>query len=298
MAESAKSVWPWERERPPLVPVVRLMGTIGPDGNFDHNLNIASVGGLLEAAFSVRRAAAVALVINSPGGTAAQSALLYRRIVALKKEKQLPVLAFVEDVAASGGYMIACAADEIFADPLSIVGSIGVRTGGFGFHEAMQRLGVERRIYTAGGNKARLDPFMPQDPADVDWVNDHLREAHRLFIDLVKDSRGETLKKAGDTDLFTGEVWHGEPAMALGLIDGIGDVRSILKDRFGEAVRMRMLSRRRPWWENMLPFSGRRNGPSVDLPVGSAQSAAITLLDADAVARTLEKRALWARYGL
>lgn len=304
MFETLKNSWPAGQDRPAIVPVIRLFGPIGSDGQFSNNLNMSNVGGLLEAAFSTRRASAVALVINSPGGTPAQSALIHRRIRALADEKSLPVFAFVEDVAASGGYMIACAADEIYADPFSVVGSIGVRMDGFGLHNVLEKLGVERRLYSAGANKARLDPFKPEDPADVDWVHDHLREVHRLFIEMVTARRGEALTKAGDTDLFTGDFWHGEQALGLGLIDGIGDVRSVLRERFGETVATRVLVRRRPWWESMVPFSRDGDTPAVltsapDLSGGlDLSNAGVGLVDPDAAVRTLATRSLWARYGL
>ena len=183
----------------------------------------------------MRKARAVALLINSPGGSPVQSHLIYRRIRALAAENKRPVIAFAEDVAASGGYMIACAADEIICDPSSIVGSIGVVGGSFGFAKLMEKLGIERRLYTSGENKAMLDPFLPEKPEDVERLKAVQREIHEGFIDLVKGSRGARLKGPENT-LFSGEYWTGSKAVELGLADGIGDLRSTLRERFGDDV--------------------------------------------------------------
>lgn len=218
-----------------VVPVVRLSGVIGAVTPLRPGMTLAGVARVLERAFAYRNAKAVALVINSPGGSPVQSRQIFLRIKQLAAEKKLPVLVFVEDVAASGGYMIACAGDEIFCDPSSILGSIGVVGGSFGFQEAIKRLGIERRLYTAGAHKAMLDPFLPENPDDVARLKSIQREIHDIFIALVKGSRGARLKGADDT-LFTGEYWAGESAIALGLADGIGDLRSTLRARYGEKV--------------------------------------------------------------
>src|SRR6201995_2778129 len=220
-----------------VVPVARLSGVIGAVTPLRQGLTLAGVAKTLERAFSMRNAKAVAIVINSPGGSPEQSRQIYLRIRQLAVEKKLPVLIFVEDVAASGGYMIACAGDEIFCDPSSILGSIGVVGGSFGMHELIKKIGVERRLYTAGEHKAMLDPFLPEDPDDVARLKKIQREIHALFISLVKESRGARLKGADD-DLFTGEYWAGESAISLGLADSIGDLRSVLRSRFGEKVGM------------------------------------------------------------
>src|SRR5213595_1420383 len=218
-----------------VVPVVRLSGLIGAVTPLRPGMSLAGVARTLERAFSMRNAKAVALVINSPGGSPVQSRQIYLRIKQLAAEKKLPVLVFVEDVAASGGYMIACAGDEIICDPSSILGSIGVVGGSFGFQEAIKRLGIERRLYTAGAHKAMLDPFLPENPEDVAKLKALQREIHQIFIALVKESRGARLKGSDDT-LFTGEYWAGESSIALGLADSIGDLRSTLRARFGEKV--------------------------------------------------------------
>src|SRR6201747_100323 len=219
-----------------IVPVVRLSGVMGAVTPLRPGMTLAGVARMLERAFAMKNAKAVAVVINSPGGSPVQSRQIYLRIRQLAAEKNLPVLVFVEDVAASGGYMIACAGDEIFCDPSSILGSIGVVGGSFGFQDLIKRIGVERRLYTAGEHKAMLDPFLPENPEDVARVKALQREIHAIFIELVKQSRGSRLK-AADEVLFTGEYWAGETSISLGLADAIGDIRSILRARYGDKVK-------------------------------------------------------------
>src|SRR5215813_4042617 len=218
-----------------VVPVVRLSGLIGAVTPLRPGMSLAGVAKMFERAFSMKNAKAVALLINSPGGSPVQSRQIYLRIRQLAAEKKLPVLVFVEDVAASGGYMIACAGDEIFCDPSSILGSIGVVGGSFGFQDLIKRIGVERRLYTAGEHKAMLDPFLPEDPDDVARLKALQRDIHAIFIALVKGARGARLKGSDDV-LFTGEYWAGEKSVSLGLADKIGDIRSTLRERFGEKV--------------------------------------------------------------
>src|SRR6201986_3786171 len=224
-----------------IVPVVRLSGVIGAVTPLRPGMTLAGIAKMLERAFATRNAKAVALVINSPGGSPVQSRQIYLRIRQLAAEKKLPVLVFVEDVAASGGYMLACAGDEIFCDPSSILGSIGVVGGSFGFQELIRKMGVERRLYTAGEHKAMLDPFLPEDPDDVARVKALQREIHAMFIALVKASRGSRLKGAEDV-LFTGEYWAGEASVSLGLAGGGVDLRSTLRARFGEKVLMPVIA--------------------------------------------------------
>src|SRR3978361_863281 len=219
-----------------VVPVVRLSGVIGAVTPLRPGMSLSGIARTLERAFATRNAKAVALVINSPGGSPVQSRQIYLRIRQLATEKKLPVLAFVEDVAASGGYMLACAGDEIFCDPSSILGSIGVVGGTFGFQELIKKIGVERRLYTAGEHKAMLDPFLPEDPDDVARIKALQREIHAIFIALVKQSRGARLKGADDV-LFTGEYWAGETSISLGLADAIGDLRATLRARYGDKGR-------------------------------------------------------------
>ena len=271
-----------------VVPVVRLSGVIGAVTPLRPGMSLAGVARVLERAFSVRNAKAVALVINSPGGSPVQSRQIYLRIKQLAAEKKLPVLVFVEDVAASGGYMIACAGDEIFCDPSSILGSIGVVGGSFGFQEAIKRLGIERRLYTAGAHKAMLDPFLPENPDDVAKLKALQREIHQIFIALVKESRGARLKGADDT-LFTGEYWAGESSIALGLADGIGDIRSTLRARYGDKVRTPVIAQPTGLLSGLL---GRKSP-------GAGQLSAMESMAGlpDELISAVETRAIWAKFG-
>src|SRR5476651_1277023 len=238
-----------------VVPVVRLSGVIGAVTPLRPGMSLAGVAKMLERAFATKNAKAVALVINSPGGSPVQSRQIYLRIRQLSAEKKLPVLVFVEDVAASGGYMLACAGDEIFCDPSSILGSIGVVGGSFGFQELIRKIGVERRLYTAGAHKAMLDPFLPENPDDVARVKALQREIHAIFIALVKESRGARLK-GGDDVLFTGEYWAGETSVSLGLAGGIGDLRATLRARYGDKVLTPVIAPATGLLSNLL---GRRS---------------------------------------
>lgn len=271
----------------PIVPVVRLSGVIGWSTPLRPGLSLATCARSLERAFSVRHARAVALSINSPGGSAVQSHLIFRRIRALAEEKKLPVLAFVEDVAASGGYMIACAADEIVADAASIVGSIGVIGGWFGFHRLIDKLGIERRLYTSGDRKAMLDPFLPEKQEDVQRLKAIQREIHDGFIALVRSRRGQRLT-GPESDLFSGEFWTGTRAVQLGLADRVGDLRTVLRERFGEDVRFPLIPAERGLFGRRTP--GIAN-PGLDMLLERPGFA-------EELISALEARALWARYGL
>jgi serine protease SohB len=270
----------------PLVPVVRLAGAIGISSPIKPGLTLGSVARLLERAFAMSHARAVALSINSPGGAAAQSHLIHRRIRALAEEKKIPVFAFVEDVAASGGYMIACAADEIFADPSSIVGSIGVVGGTFGFDKLIKKIGVERRLYTSGEHKAMLDPFLPEKPEDVERLKAIQHQIHQSFIELVKARRGAKLDSR-ESALFSGEYWTGLRGRELGLVDAIGDLRTVLRERYGEKVRTPLVA------EKGFSLLGRRTPGVLGLEQGLSGAGL-----ADDLVATLEARALWSRYGL
>lgn len=270
----------------PVVPVVRLSGVIGGGSSFRPGMSLAGVAKVLERAFGMKGAKAVAVVINSPGGSPVQSHQIYKRIRQLADEKKLRVFVFAEDVAASGGYMIACAGDEIYCDPSSILGSIGVVGGSFGFEGLIEKLGIERRLYTSGKNKAMLDPFLPENPDDVARLKAIQHEIHEMFIDLVKRSRGARLKE--HEDLFTGAYWTGKTAVELGLGDGIGDLRSVLRGRFGDKVKLPVVAASQGLLSGLL---GRR----------SAGADALVSLDAslpEAALAALESRAIWARYGL
>jgi serine protease SohB len=267
----------------PIVPVVRLSGVIGLSSPLKPGLSLASVARQLERAFTYRNGRAVALLINSPGGSPVQSRFIYLRIRALAAEHKRPVIAFTEDVAASGGYMIACAADEILCDLSSIVGSIGVVGGSFGFHKLIDKLGIERRLYTSGEHKAMLDPFLPENPDDVERLKAVQREIHDDFIALVQDSRGARLT-GPEKDLFSGEYWTGRKAVELGIADGIGELRTTLRERFGDKVMMPLIPPERSF------FGRPRPGVGVGRLLGQIDVA-------EEVVSALEARSLWARYG-
>jgi len=228
------------RATSPIVPVVRLSGVIGSVMPLRPILSLSVCALLLERAFAAKRAKAVAIVVNSPGGSAVQSHLIFRRIRAHADESRLPVFVFVEDAAASGGYMIACAGDEIFADPSSLVGSIGVVSASFGFERLIERFGIERRLHTAGENKAMLDPFRPERPEDLERLKTIQGNVHANFKDLVRSRRGSRLGGEPD-ELFSGAVWTGSEALALGLVDGIGEIRGVLRQRYGDKVEIRLV---------------------------------------------------------
>ncbi|MGQ3212784.1 S49 family peptidase [Shinella sp.] len=270
------------------IPVVRLSGAIMATGSqFRPPLNLATAAPALERAFAYKNAPAVAISINSPGGSPVQSRLIFQRIRDLAAENNKRVLVFVEDVAASGGYMIALAGDEIFADPTSIVGSIGVVSGGFGFPEMLKKIGVERRVYTAGSNKAILDPFQPERESDIEYLKSLQLEIHKVFIDMVKERRGAKL--ADDPDLFSGLFWTGGRGKTLGLVDGLTDMRSELKRRYGPKTRLELVSAPKGLFGRKAPGIG---GLSEDMAgrIGSAGVAA--------VAGLAEEKALWGRFGL
>lgn len=274
------------RTKIPVVPVVRLTGVIGISTPLKPGLTVASVARSLDRAFNTSKARAVALAINSPGGSAAQSHLIHRRIRQLADEKQIPVIAFIEDVGASGGYMLACAGDEIFCDVSSIVGSIGVVGATFGFDKAIGKLGIERRVYTAGERKVMLDPFLPENPEDVARLKAIQEDIHEAFISLVKSRRGAKLT-GPESALFSGEYWAGEQALRFGLVDGFGEVRSVLRERFGDKVLMPLVADR-GWFGRRVPGVG--SGGLVRALAG--ESLAEDLLSA------AEARAIWGRYGL
>jgi signal peptide peptidase SppA len=275
----------------PVVPVVRLTGVIGFSTPLRPGLSIAGVAKTLDRAFAIRSAKAVALVINSPGGSAVQSHLIFRRVRALAEEKKVPIIAFVEDVAASGGFMIACAADEIVCDPASIVGSIGVIGSSFGFPEAMKKLGIDRRIYTAGEHKSMLDPFLPENEEDVARLKAVQKDIHEMFIDLVKTRRGARLT-GPDTTLFSGEYWVAKTAKEFGLVDEIGDVRGVLRGRFGDQVVTPLISSERSFFGRRTP--GVTSLAPERLLAGIVDRGSLV----DDLISAIEARAIWGRFGL
>lgn len=269
------------------IPVVRLSGTIAAGGGLRPSLSLATAAPLLEKAFAFKHAPAVAISVNSPGGSPVQSRLIFRRIRDLADENKKPVFMFLEDVAASGGYMIAIAGDEIIADPSSIVGSIGVVAATFGFPDLLKKIGVERRVYTAGANKATLDPFQPEKKQDVAHLKALQLEVHQTFIDMVKERRGAKL--SSDPDLFTGLFWTGMKGKELGLVDHLGDMRSFLKSRFGDKTKLTLIVQPRGL------FGLRPASPSGVL-MSNAERAAVAATDN--LVSSFEERALWGRYGL
>ena len=269
---------PGFRAPKPVVAVVRLAGVIGARAGTLQAGGITAAAFVqpLERAFAMKGAVAVALSINSPGGAPAQSSLIVKRIRSLAAEHKLPVFAFAEDVAASGGYMLACAADEIFADDTSVVGSIGVISAGFGFPELLKKIGVERRVYTAGESKGMLDPFQPEQPDEVEHLKELQRDVHDAFKELVRERRAGKLK-ASEDDLFNGAFWTGRRALTLGLIDGIGELTDVMKARFGEKVRFRPVGARESWLRRRLGIESRI---------------------ADGFLTAIEDRLCWSRFGL
>jgi serine protease SohB len=270
----------------PLVAVLRLSGPIGVNfGPGRPSLSLTQVARDLENAFRLRGVKTVALAVNSPGGSPVQSNLIYSRIRALAEEYEVPVVTFTEDVAASGGYWIALAGDEVYADPNSIVGSIGVISAGFGFPELLKKIGVERRLYTSGDNKGMLDSFSDEKATDVKRLKELQKRIHDSFKAIVRDRRGEKLSGA-ESKIFSGEFWTGAQALSLGLVDGLGDLRTVMRARFGDKVRLKVVGRRGRRFG--ITFRSRREAPAftdlADWP--------------DRLLGALEVRAMWSRFGL
>lgn len=270
-------------ERGPVVAVVKLHGTITPTpGPVNRGtISMQTTESALTRAFNHDRLSAVVLSINSPGGAPTQSALVADRIRGLAAEKKVPVLAFCEDVAASGGYWLACAADEIYAHRTSMVGSVGVVSATFGLNGLLERIGVERRVYTAGENKVRLDPFSPEKDEDVRWLHGLQNELHEQFTEWIRERRGDKLSNT--EELFTGEVWTGAKAAELGLVDGLGTLRGIVKEKFPKA-HLVDVEPRKPL---LARLSG--SGPGARLGLGASASSLV---------EALEQRAQWSRFGL
>lgn len=278
-------------KRRPTVPVVRLSGPIGMATPLRPGVSIASVAGALERAFKAARSNAVAIVINSPGGSPVQSHLVYRRIRDLASERKRRVYVFAEDVVASGGYMIALAGDEIYADASSIVGSIGVISAGFGFNRLIDKIGVERRVHTSGEHKMSLDPFRPEEADDVARLKQIQVDVHDNFKAMVRERRGSRLS-GDDSTLFEGQIWSGQQAVELGLVDGLGDVRSKMRELFGETVRLKQIAVDRSW------FKRRLIGVSDMVEMRPSSHRGMSFGLADDVVSTIEARALWSRFGL
>ena len=260
-----------------IVPHIRLSGVIGAVGKFKQGLDFVGQKEIIEKAFSFKKASAIAISINSPGGSPVQSHLIYSYIRKQAKKNKKKVLVFMEDVAASGGYLIACAGDEIYANSSSIVGSIGVIYSSFGLQELIKKAGIQRRIYTAGKNKSTLDPFVEEKKEDIDRLKKIQLELHSDFIKVVEDSRSNKLKKDGKPELFTGEFWSGSTAKKLGLIDDIGNAEDIIREKFGEDVEIKRLEKPKSWLNKKLS--------------GASENQIDNLLN------ILEEKSIWQRYG-
>ena len=258
-----------------IVAHIKLNGVIGNVGRFKQGLDFSGQEEIIEKAFSLKKAKAVAITINSPGGSPVQSHLIYSFIREQAKKNKMKVLVFAEDVAASGGYLIACAGDEIYANSSSIIGSIGVIYSSFGFTELIKKIGVERRVHTAGKNKSSLDPLKDEKKEDIERLKNIQLDLHKDFIDVVEESRGSKLKK-DQIELFSGEFWSGNKAKELGLVDGIGNANQILKEKFGEDVVIKKFEKSKGWLSKKLSSSTNQM---------------------DQFANILEERSIWQRYG-
>ena len=258
-----------------IIPHVRLTGVIGNAGRFSKGIDLAGQKDILKKAFSIKKVKHVAISINSPGGSPVQSHLIYSYIRQLADKKKIKVLIFAEDVAASGGYLISCAGDEIYANSSSIIGSIGVIYSSFGFTELIKKIGVERRVHTAGKNKSSLDPFQEEKSEDIERLKNIQLDLHKDFIQVVEESRGSKLKKDG-IELFSGEFWAGSKAKELGLVDGLGNANEVLKEKFGQDVVIKKFEKSKGWLSKKLSSSSNQM---------------------DQLANILEERSIWQRYG-
>ena len=259
-----------------IIPHIKLSGVIGNVGKFKQGIDFSSQEEIIKKAFSVKKSPCVAITINSPGGSPVQSHLIYSFIRQQAKKNDKKVFIFAEDVAASGGYLIACAGDEIYANSSSIIGSIGVIYSSFGFTELIKKIGVERRVHTAGKNKSTLDPFMEEKKEDIERLKNIQLDLHKDFIDVVEKSRGSKLVKS-EVELFSGEFWSGSKAKSLGLIDNIGNANQILREKFGEDVVIKKFEKTRGWLSKKLSSSNDH---------------------LDQLAHILDERSIWQRYGL
>jgi len=259
-----------------IISHIKLTGIIGNVGKFRQGIEYSGQENIIKKAFSVKKAQAVAVTINSPGGSPVQSHLIYKFIREQAKKHKKKVIVFAEDVAASGGYLIACSGDEIYANSSSIIGSIGVIYSSFGFKDLIQKIGVQRRVYTAGKNKSTLDPFLEEKDEDIKRLKNIQLELHQDFIDVVEESRGSKLKKESGIELFSGEFWSGKKAKELGLIDGIGNAEQILREKFGEKVQIKKFEKTKGWLAKKLSTSEDH---------------------ADKLISILEERSIWQRYG-
>ena len=259
-----------------IIPHIRLSGVIGNAGKFRQGLDFSGQEEIIKKAFLIKKSPAVAITVNSPGGSPVQSHLIYKFIREQAKENKKKVIVFAEDVAASGGYLIACSGDEIYANPSSIVGSIGVIYSSFGFKDLIQKIGVQRRVYTAGKNKSTLDPFLEEKEEDINRLKNIQLELHEEFINVVEESRGSKLKKDSGVELFSGEFWSGKKAKDFGLVDGLGNADQILREKFGEDVEIKKFEKSKGWLAKKLSSSEYQTEKLINI---------------------LEERSIWQRYG-
>ena len=281
-------MWPFSRN--PVVPVLRFNGPIGLATPLRPGLSIATTADAIHQAFKASKTPAVAIIINSPGGSPVQSSLIYKRVRHLAEETGKAVYVFCEDVAASGGYYLAAAGDEIYADASSIIGSIGVISAGFGFTEAIDKLGIERRVYTSGDSKSQLDPFQPENEDDIERLKAVQRDIHDAFIGVIKERRGAKLS-APDKEVFSGAFWSAQKAQEVGLIDGISDVRAKMREVFGDKVRLKLISSARPGLLGMF-----KRQPGVTDHTNDAGELPDQI--ANSLISAIESRMLWSRFGL
>jgi signal peptide peptidase SppA len=261
-----------------VIPHIRLTGVIGAAGKFKQGIDLAGQREILKKPFSFKKVKHVAISINSPGGSPVQSHLIYSYIKQLASKNNIKVLIFAEDVAASGGYLISCAGDEIYANSSSIIGSIGVISASFGFKDLIKKIGIERRVYTAGKNKSTLDPFTEEKEEDIKRLKQIQLELHADFIKVVETSRKNKLKDPEKNNIFTGEFWTGASALKLGLVDGIGNADQILKEKFGEKVIIKN-------FEKQKGFIAKKLSSSIKDPISS-------------FVNVLEEKSIWQKFGL
>jgi signal peptide peptidase SppA len=259
------------------IPTLRLSGVIGQAGFMRSGLNISSLDQLIDKLFSNKKSPAVALIINSPGGSPTQSSLIAEKLIKKSKEKNKKIIAFVEDVAASGGYWLACASDEIYIDTNSILGSIGVISPGFGFVELIKKIGIERRVYTSGKSKSFLDPFKVAKEDDIERLQSIQEQIHENFIEYVKKRRGSKINEKDFNEVFSGLFWVGKKAINLGLADGLGSIYDIIEQKFGKKAKIKFIDQKKSFIQKRLSAS---------------------LLDTDALIHKIEEKTLWSRFGL
>ena len=259
------------------IPTLRLSGIIGQAGFMRSGLNLSTLDGLIDKLFSDKKCPAVAIIINSPGGSPTQSSLIANKIIKKSKEKNKKVISFVEDVAASGGYWLACASDEIYIDTNSILGSIGVISPGFGYVDLIKKIGIERRVYTSGKSKSFLDPFKEEKQEDIDRLKDIQEQIHENFISYVKSRRGLKIDIKNESEIFSGLFWVGQKAIDLGLADGLGSINDVIKTKYGKKAKVKLIDQKKSFLQRKLSSS---------------------LIDTDNLLQKIDEKAMWSKFGL